>query len=167
MDENEKLLNGFANACYLESEENGSSLETDRWRNEILALMEHKPARWIDGAVQVPKVGDEIVFKYLQDECNENSMTVEWITVIKPEEFKPYEWMLKADFPMPLPPKVVIENCPFCGGRCHTEELGENNNGEDVCCVTCDDEDCRYYSAQNRSEQEAIKEHNDLCRRLK
>lgn len=141
--------------------------------DDLQLYIEPKSPRWIDGAVQLPKVGDVIDWWCGRSQKIEHEAIYRNVK-IKDEAhakcFKDVQWILSSNFPMPEEPeklKVIIENCLYCGGKCLSVGLGQDHHDRDVFCVTCDGEDCRYYSAQKLSEEEAIEAHNKLYRRLK
>ena len=120
--------------------------------NSLQPYEEPVVSRWIDGAVQLPWARTEIVFKYPENEGNDNSQTTEKIIVVTPEEFRHYKWMLASDFPEILEPEPVvpeIPKCPVCGAECFVGKYGL------LFCTGCS-----YQVA-------TLEQHNDLCRRLK
>ena len=130
----------------------GGTLWSKRLLDDLQPYEEPVVSRWIDGAVQLPWARTEIVFKYPENEGNDNSQTTEKIIVVTPEEFRHYKWMLASDFPEILEPEPVvpeIPKCPVCGAECFVGKYGL------LFCTGCS-----YQVA-------TLEQHNELCRRLK
>lgn len=125
----------------------------ERWVNKLQSYEEPKQARWIDGAVQLPKEGDVVKYHY---PYGSNNATMFEGTVVNPEAFSETWWMLKSDFPMPEEPKVIIENCPYCDSDCFISMGGIAETGT----VICHSDTCAYRAT-------TLEAHNALCRRLK